>query len=263
MTDEIDIKKKYTRTRSSNLKELSAALGKKFSKSHIKTLEISVDNDGEWTFYRRNMDEVVINKFRLGQTFYYMDDFGQNVVGVVTVEQNKFIFHGNIENDENTTNPTLIIIWDFTNTTIIQTTSLIWNVGLSGIFVKSEEIFESDQHLIYRGEFRSKLRPFIDTKLPQNLVSPPERIPAPADWCSCASHEESESDEEEDDNDRDILNVDPLCAAHGMCDECEKTNEFCDCDWFYDEHFCVSCGLTLWQCDCNHVVEIIEKLYEF
>ena len=125
MTDEIDIKKKYTRTRSSNLKELSAALGKKFSKSHIKTLEISVDNDGEWTFYRRNMDEVVINKFRLGQTFYYMDDFGQNVVGVVTVEQNKFIFHGNIENDENSTNPTLIIIWDFTNTTIIQTTSLI------------------------------------------------------------------------------------------------------------------------------------------
>ena len=62
MSDKIDINKKYTRTSSSNLKELFRALGKEFTRSHIKTLEISVDDDGEWSFYRRNMDQSVTSQ---------------------------------------------------------------------------------------------------------------------------------------------------------------------------------------------------------
>jgi len=257
MSDKININKKYTRTSSSNLTELSTSLGKEFTESHIKTLEISVDDEGEWNFYRRNMDETITNKFRLGQTFYYVDDFGQNVVGVVTMDQNKFIFQGSVEDDENENSPNFIIIWEFSSDKIVQTTSVIWSIGITGLFVESKEIFEPDYEIIYRGEFRTKLRPFIDTKLPQNLVSLPEKSPAPLDWCSCIQNDDTD-DKEGEDNVKDMF-----CAVHGECDECEKTNEFCDCDWFYDEHFCRSCGVTLWQCECNHVVELMDKLYEF
>jgi len=68
---------------------------------------------------------------------------------------------------------------------------------------------------------------------------------APSSWCSCAPR------------------PDPACRLHARCDECERSGGECDCDWWYDQHFCRSCGLELWNCDCNHMAEITEKLYEF
>ena len=180
-----------------------------------------------------------------------------------------------MEDDEDFNSPCVIIIWEFSLSKIVQTTSLVWSVGVTGLFVDSKEVFESDHDLIYRSKFRSKLRPFIDTKLPENMVYLPERRPAPLDWCTCLPGDEDEeetknngdvNDEENVDvNDDEDVNrlLDPVCAVHGLCDECEKTNSACDCDWFYDEHFCLSCGVTLWQCDCNHILEITDKLYDF
>jgi len=261
MNERLDIKGKYTRTSSSNLEELSLVFGGEFIKSHIKTLNISVDDTGEWSFYRRNMEEVVTNKFRLGQTFYYVDDFGQNLVGVVTMEPNKFIFEGKVDDDKRADVPTVIIIWEFSKNKIVQITTALRSVGITGVFVKSTEVYESDQEIIYKGEFRTTLRPFIDTKLPDYLVTLPELAPAPAEWCTCEEYEEDGREGDDDDDDDD--DIDPSCSVHGVCDECEKRNEFCDCDWFYEEHYCLSCGVTLWLCDCNHILEILDKEYEF
>ena len=272
MSTQIDINKKYTRTSSSNQKELSTALCKEFTKSHIKTLEISVDSDGEWSFYRRNMihiwsgeicrclDGPITNKFRLGQTFYYVDDFGQSVVGVVSLEQNKFVFQGKVEDDEKFDSPSVIIIWEFSISKIVQTTSLIWSVGFTGLFVESEEVFESDRDLMYRSELRTKLRPFIQTKQPINMVSLPEIAPAQPDWCTCVYDDGNDEESEETD---DVKDLDPHCVVHGVCDDCEKINSACDCFWFGEEHFCRSCGVTLSECECNHILELTEKLYDF
>ena len=191
------------------------------------------------------MDKAITNKFRLSQTFYYVNDFGQNVVGVVTMDQNKFIFQGSVEDNENKNSPNFIIIWEFSSDKIVQTTSEIWSIGITDCLWKARKYLSRI------------IRPFIDTKLPRSLVSLPEKAPAPLDWCSCIQNDDNDDKEGEDDV------KDMLCAVHGTCDECEKTNEFCDCDWFYDEHFCRSCGVTLWQCECNHIVELMDKLYEF
>ena len=75
-----------------------------------------------------------------------------------------------------------------------------------------------------------------------------------------------------------VLELDPECSVHGECSHCERRNAQCHCDFFYDQHFCRrviiiglhlvvmpsrSCCLTLLDCDCNHIVEIMERLYEF
>ena len=80
-----------------------------------------------------------------------MDDFGQKVVGVVTIEQNKFMFQRKVEDDEHFDSPSFIIVWEFNiNSKIVQTAaSIIWSVGLTGLFVESKEVFKSDHNLTF------------------------------------------------------------------------------------------------------------------
>ena len=75
---------------------------------------------------------------------------------------------------------------------------------------------------MYQSQFREKLRPYIETKLPATLVVLPWELPVPASWCLCEE--------------------DMQCPVHGDCDQCEQGNSVCDCDWWYDQHFCTTCG---------------------
>ena len=85
---------------------------------------------------------------------------------------------------------------------------------------------------MYQSEYRSRLRPYIETKLPASLVRLPWILPAPDSWCSC---EEEEEEEEE--------GLAPAsCPVHGECDQCQATNSICDCGWWWDQHFCNTCG---------------------
>ena len=68
----------------------------------------------------------------------------------------------------------------------------------------------------------------------------PYRVPAPASWCLCREDEDAENNAEA--GAEAGVEADPRCAVHGTCDECEVSNSVCDCDWWYDQHFCTSCG---------------------
>lgn len=96
-----------------------------------------------------------------------------------------------------------------------------WSM-ISEFYLECHETFRPDLVLMYQSQFRQNLKPYIETKLPESLVVTPWVMPAPISWCMC-----------EDDMD---------CPVHGDCDQCEQRNSVCDCDWWYDEHFCNTCG---------------------
>ena len=103
-------------------------------------------------------------------------------------------------------------------------------------------------------------RSFIDTKLPSHVMILPFRYPNPNEWCICFDDEIVEDvDGVDGEEDRFLDN----CSVHGTCDECDVSNSICNCDWWYDQHFCTSCGLNLINCECTHISEIMDKLYEF
>ena len=146
---------------------------------------------------------------------------------------------------------------------------------------------------------RPMLRPFIDTKHYVHQIDwPVLQSYIPPSWCSC---EEEDGDRQMLIQPRDLVNqlrrdreepvedrvdlvvdvvevnaavvdnvverndlvVDKDCPLHGRCDECERKNPDCDCEFFYEEHFCLTCGHVLWMCECCHILEIRDMLYEF
>jgi len=159
------------------------------------------------------------------------------------------------------------------------------------LFVRMEELYKSST--------RARLRPFIDTKLPaKDILWPETDLPVPESWCSCGDKNlednpveerhprlpfemhpweverkehieaQKEGKDEEDgakskEEDGEDDEIDWECPVHGTCDECEKENPQCDCQFFYEEHFCVTCGCELWLCECCHITEIRDRLYEF
>ena len=80
---------------------------------------------------------------------------------------------------------------------------------------------------MYQSVYRQRLRPYIETKLAEELVRQPWVVAAPASWCSCEEQEEARL---------------PSCPVHGRCEQCESVNGVCDCGWWWDQHFCNTCG---------------------
>ena len=112
--------------------------------------------------------------------------------------------------------------------------------SLSGVFVDCKEIYELDYELMYRSDYRQNMRKYIDTKLPALCVRQPNRVPVPDSWCLCHDDDEEGGDNADNNGDQERFNV--RCMVHGSCDECEEANAVCNCDWWYDQHYCTTCG---------------------
>jgi len=234
-------------------------------------VEVSVDFFGDWFFTFRTLAVTNVTKFSSDEACEYVSE-GCKFFGKMTKDGNSFAFQGstcqeeeiNLDPRSNKSSVELIAIWNVSSTSIVQSTTLILDSGHSGICLR--ETFELDINLMYKSKHRSRIGRYIETKLPSLLVRLPFRVPAPESWCICQD-DPREEDQEDHDDDGYVgeggLEPDLRCMVHGLCDECEGPNSVCDCDWWYDQHFCSTCGLNLINCECVHISEIIEKLYDY
>ena len=149
-------------------------------------------------------------------------------------------------------------------TWVLRADTVTVTTRLAGVMAR--EVYRPDLAVLYSSSLHTTLRPFIDTKLPLELLQLPQLQQPPVSWCSCVLEGRLEDQDLDEDlvlDDVVVLESDPECSVHGWCEECEKMNGDCYCDWFYDSHYCRDCGLTLDMCECNHVLEIRDRLYSF
>merc|ERR1712025_408288 len=137
-----------------------------------------------------------------------------------------FVFNGAFQDTigDQVSHVKLTLKWLFSRTSVIHTIQLEKN---NDFVLYALEKFEPDQDIMYKSKHRKKLRRYVDTKLPMNLVELPDIQPAPLEWCDCEERGEAE----------EVIDSQG-CAVHGFCQECERVNAICDCHWFYEEHFC-------------------------